>query len=62
MVLLVEEQYGILFDFQKWHPPFFFFFLKVPYYLTVFFNGNNSDLTKINRKKNACILGQVYKI
>ncbi len=27
IVLLVEEQYGPLFDFQKWHPPFFFFFL-----------------------------------
>ena len=25
IVLLVEEQYGTLFDFQKWHPPFFFF-------------------------------------
>ena len=25
IVFLVEQQYGALFDFQKWHPPFFFF-------------------------------------
>ena len=24
IVFLVEQQYGALFDFQKWHPPFFF--------------------------------------